>query len=153
MKKRTLLLVASTGGHVDQLYSLKPLWEKHNRIWVTFDTVHGRSLLKDEKRVVWAHHPTNRNLKNLIKNIFLAIKMFRKNNITHVISTGAGVGVPFIWIGKLHGVKTIFIDSLTRTAGISLSMRLVYWITDYAYTQWPENTKKYKKLINKGKVI
>ncbi|MCC7303920.1 UDP-N-acetylglucosamine--LPS N-acetylglucosamine transferase [bacterium] len=153
-----LLLVSSTGGHLKQLYELKNFWERYERTWVTFNIANGSSLLKDEKQVVWANYPTNfPNLPNNVKNTFLALKMLLSGKYTHVISTGAGVGVPYIWLGWLLSpflkTKTIFIDSLTRTSGISFSMKLVYFFSHIRLTQWPENTRKYTRLLYKGKVL
>ena len=76
MKKIKVCLVGSSGGHLTHLYMLKPFWENKDRFWVTFDKEDARSLLKGEK-MYECHYPTNRNLKNLIKNTFLAIKAKR----------------------------------------------------------------------------
>ena len=40
-----VLLVCSSGGHLTQLYQLRPWWERHERTWVTFDHPHSTSLL------------------------------------------------------------------------------------------------------------
>jgi len=158
MRKPHLLLVASTGGHIKQLHNLKAFWEKYDRTWVTFKTANSPSLLKDEKNIIWASFPTNYpNFINNLKNLFMAFKTVLFGKYTHIISTGAGVGVGFIafgWLlGPIKGVKSIFIDSLTRTKGISLSMKLVYWFSNLRLTQWENNIKKYPRLIYKGKVI
>lgn len=42
-------LVGSSGGHLTQLYMLKPFWKDKNRFWVTFDKEDARSLLEGEK--------------------------------------------------------------------------------------------------------
>lgn len=153
-----LLLVASTGGHLKQMSELKDFWSRYERTWVTFPNANGPGLLKDEKNVIWAAHPTNfPNLPNNIKNTFLALKLILSGKYTHILSTGAGVGVPFIWLGWLFSpllkTKTIFIDSLTRTIGISFSMKLVYLFSHIRLTQWPDNTRKYSRLLYKGKVL
>ena len=58
------LLVCSSGGHLIQLHNLKPWWERHDRLWVTFEKLDSTSLLAGEQ-VAWAYHPTTRNLANL----------------------------------------------------------------------------------------
>ena len=60
------------------------------------------------------HFPTNRNLKNLIKNTFLAIKVLKKEKPDVIISSGAAVAVPFFYIGKLFGAKTVYIEVFDR---------------------------------------
>ena len=61
------LLVCSSGGHLIQLHNLKPWWERHDRLWVTFEKLDSTSLLATEQ-VAWAYHPTTRNLANLARN-------------------------------------------------------------------------------------
>jgi UDP-N-acetylglucosamine:LPS N-acetylglucosamine transferase len=151
MKKRKLLLVCSAGGHFLELYLLKELWTKHKRVWAT---LHGRDtefLLRNE-RVYWGHEPTIRNLKNFVRNLFLAAKVLRKEKPDILISTGAAIGVPFIFVGKILGIKTIFIELLTRVTTLSLSGKLVYPVAHYFIVQWPELTKKYKKAVFRGKI-
>jgi beta-1,4-N-acetylglucosaminyltransferase len=154
MKTKTkLLLVASSGGHRNQLYFLRDFWGRYEHSWVTFNTTQGRDMREQGEEVIWAYHPTNRNIINLLRNCILAYKVLKTGKYTHVISTGAGVGVPFIWMGKLLGIKTCFIDSFTRIEGLSLSAKLVYPFVDYLLTQWPKVAEKYPKVIYKGKVL
>ena len=101
-----ICLVGSSGGHLTHLYMLKPFWKDKNRFWVTFDKEDARSLLKDEK-VYPCYFPTNRNIKNLIRNTFLAIRVLKKEKPDLIISSGAAVAVPFFYLGKLFGTKTI----------------------------------------------
>jgi hypothetical protein len=140
------------------MYELKDFWSRYDHTWVTFTNANGPGQLKDEKNVVFTSFPTNfPNLPNNIKNTFLALKMVLSGKYTHILSTGAGVGVPFIWFGWLFSpflkTKTIFIDSLTRTQGISFSMKLVYFFSHLRLTQWPDNKRKYSRLLYKGKVL
>jgi len=147
-----LCLVCSSGGHFFQLRSLNALWHRHDRFWVTFSSQDTSSLLGDEK-VFWAYQPTNRNIKNLIKNTFLAVKILRAERPDAIISTGAGVAVPFLYMGRLMGVKTIYIESLTRVNDLSLSGKLVYPIVDKMLVQWPQLAGRYKKALFQGQVV
>ena len=72
-----LLLVCSSGGHLLLLHQLRPWWERHDRSWVTFDKTDARSLL-DGERLDWAHHPTQRNIPNLLRNLRLAWRVLRR---------------------------------------------------------------------------
>ena len=65
-------LICSSGGHLAQLYQLRPWWDKHERFWVTFDLPDSRSLLQDEE-VTWAYNPTTRNAWNALRNLWLAL--------------------------------------------------------------------------------
>lgn len=95
------------------LYMLKPFWKDKNRFWVTFDKEDARSLLKDEKMYP-CYFPTNRNIKNLIRNTFLAIRVLKKEKPDLIISSGAAVAVPFFYLGKMMGAKLIYIEVFDR---------------------------------------
>ena len=147
-----ICLVCSTGGHFLAAYALKDFWDKCERFWVTFKGPDTSCLLNDEK-AYFAYSPTNRNVKNLIKNIFFAIKVLKAEKPDIVISTGAGVSVPFIYIGRFLGARTIYIESLTRVGDLSLSGKLVYPIVSDMLVQWPELKEKYVKAKFVGQVI
>lgn len=145
-------LVGSSGGHLTHLYMLKPTWEKCDRFWVTFDKEDARSMLKGEN-VYPCYFPTNRNLKNLIKNTFLALKVLRKEKPDVLISSGAAVAVPFFYLGKLMGVKLIYIEVFDRIDTPTMTGKLVYPITDKFIVQWEEMKKVYSKAINLGSIF
>ncbi|MCJ7699354.1 UDP-N-acetylglucosamine transferase subunit ALG14 [Candidatus Bathyarchaeota archaeon] len=137
-------LVSSSGGHLFQLYALKAWWQKVDRFWVTFQKADAASLLVGEK-VYRAHGPTTRNIKNLIRNFFLAFRILRKERPDLIISTGAAVAVPFFYVGKLLGCRLVFIEVYDRVDSPTLTGRLVYPITDAFVLQWPEQKKYYPK--------
>lgn len=151
-KKKKLCLVCSTGGHFLQLYSLKQWWGEYDRIWITQKEKDVMFYLKDE-RIIVPHYPTRRNIKNFIKNIFLSWKIIKKENPDIIISTGAGVSVPFLYIGRILKKKTIYLESMTRVRAFSLSGKLVYPFVDHFIVQWPELAEKYKKAVFKGQIV
>ena len=144
--------MGSSGGHLTHLYMLKPFWKDKNRFWVTFDKEDARSLLKDEK-VYPCYFPTNRNIKNLIRNTFLAIRVLKKEKPDLIISSGAAVAVPFFYLGKLFGTKTIYIEVFDRINKPTLTGKLVYPVTDRFIVQWEEMKKVYPKAINFGSIF
>ena len=145
-------LVGSSGGHLTHLYMLKPFWIKHDRFWVTFDKEDTRSILKDE-RVYSCYYPTNRNIKNLIKNTFLAMKILRKEQPDILISSGAAVSVPFFYLAKLMGQKLIYIEVYDRIDKPTMTGKMVYPIVDKFIVQWEEQKKVYPKAINLGSIF
>ncbi len=151
-EKLKICLVGSSGGHLTHLYMLKQLWEKNDRFWVTFDKLDANSILKDEK-VYHCYFPTNRNLINLIKNTFLAIKILRKEKADLIISSGAAVAIPFFWLGKLKGAKTVYIEVFDRINKPTMTGKLVYPVTDKFIVQWDEMKKVYPKAINLGSIF
>ncbi len=147
-----LCLVCSSGGHFMQMRSLEGLWREHERFWVTFPQKDTKALLKGE-RLYWAYFPTNRNLKNFIRNLFLAVKILARERPDAVVSTGAAVGVPFIYVGRVLGITTVYVESLTRVRGLSLSGELVYPFVDHLLVQWPEVAGMYSRARYRGRVV
>lgn len=141
MPKKTtpapLLLVCSCGGHLMQLLELREAWEHTPHTWVTFDKADARSLLAGE-RVVYAHGPTNRSIRNLLRNVLVAHRVLRRERPAAILTTGAGVAVPFAWLGRLRGVPVVYVESLTRIDELSLSARMIAPVADRLYVQWPE---------------
>jgi beta-1,4-N-acetylglucosaminyltransferase len=119
---------------------------------VSFPTEDAKYLLNNEK-VTWANYPTNRNLKNFVKNTFLAFSILKREKPNVIISTGAGLAVPFIIIGRIMGIKTIYLESITRCEELSLSGRLSYSFASLLLVQWPELAEKYKKTLYKGRIM
>lgn len=147
-----IALVGSSGGHLTHLYLLKKFWENEDRFWVTFDKTDAKSILKEE-RFYPCYYPTNRNVKNTIKNIILAFKILRKEKPDLIISSGAAVAVPFFWLGKLFGAKTVYIEIFDRIDKPTLTGKLVYPVTDKFIVQWEELKKVYPKAINLGGIF
>lgn len=145
-------LVGSSGGHLTHLYMLKPFWQDKDRFWVTFDKEDARSLLTGE-RVYPCHYPTNRNLKNLIRNTVVAIKVLRKEKPDLLISSGAAVAVPFFYIAKLMGKKLIYIEVFDRIDKPTMTGKMVYPIADRFIVQWEEMKGVYPKAVNLGSIF
>ena len=146
-----ILLVSSSGGHFQALQRLETFWGKHECCWVTFKTPSSENILeKKGKKVYWAHSPTNRHFLNLIRNLGLAWYVISNESPDLVLSTGAGVAVPFLILAKLQGIQTAFIESFTRVKELSLSARLVLPFLDGLYVQWEQLKVKYPqaKLIH-----
>ena len=143
-KAPKLALVGSSGGHLTQLLVLRRFWERYERFWVTFDTADAVSALADE-RTIWCHHPTNRHLPNLLRNSILAARVIWRERPTHIVSTGAATAVPFFWIGRLFGAKTIYIEVYDRIEAPTLTGRLVRPVAHHMLVQWPEQAAFYRQ--------
>lgn len=137
-----ILLVCSTGGHFRSMHELQLFWKTHERIWVTFHSSTTKSAL-DAEKVYWAWSPTNRNLPNLVRNFLLAWQVLYRERPQLVISTGAGVAVPFLILAKILGSQTVFIESITRVKQLSLSARLALPFLDALYVRWSELQVRY----------
>jgi hypothetical protein len=111
---RPVLLVASSGGHLLQLLTLRDAWSGFPTVWVSNDKEDARSLLAGEA----AH--------------------FLPERPSAVLTTGADIAVPFAWVGRLLGARVVYVESFTRIKTVSLSCRLIKPVAHRTYVQWPE---------------
>ncbi len=138
----TILFVASTGGHLAQLVSLRDWWSQHPRHWVTFDKPDARSALVGED-VTWAFHPTTRNIPNALRNAALAVRVLRRLRPDVVVSTGAGVSLPFFVVARVLRIRTVYLEVYDRISSRTLTGRLSYPISDAFCVQWPAQQALY----------
>lgn len=145
-------LVGSSGGHLTHLYMLKPFWENKERFWVTFDKEDARSLLQGETMYP-CYYPSNRSLKALVINTHRAIKILRKEKPDLIISSGAAPAVPFFYLGRLMGAKTIYIEVFDRIDKPTIAGKMVYPVTDRFIVEWEEMKQVYPKAENLGSIF
>ncbi len=147
-----ICLVCSSGGHFRHLSKLETFWKKHERFWVTFDKEDTKSTLENEK-IYPCCYPTNRNIKAFFLNTALAWKVLRKEKPDIIISSGAAVAVPFFYVGKILGIKTMYIEVFDRIDKPTLTGKFVYPVTDRFIVQWEEMKKFYPKAENLGSIF
>jgi UDP-N-acetylglucosamine--N-acetylmuramyl-(pentapeptide) pyrophosphoryl-undecaprenol N-acetylglucosamine transferase len=118
------LLVASAGGHLQELLCLLPALGVSEALWVSYDVPQVRSLLQGQE-LVPAHHPTTKHLPNAARNYRLAREVFDGHELSQVLSTGAAVAVPFMLRARQLGLPCHYFESATRVEGPSLSGRML----------------------------
>lgn len=147
-----VLLVTTQGGHLAQLMTLRPWWSEHERLWVSAPTADAQYKLAGED-IVWAAHPTTRNLPNLARNFRIARRVLREFRPDVVVSAGAGVAVPFFWLARTVGAKTVFIEVLDRIDTRTMTGRLCYPRTDLFLVQWAEQKLLWPKAELVGQLL
>ena len=153
LSKAKVCIPTSSGGHLTHMRMLMPVLERaSDRFWVTFDKEDANSALAGE-RVYHCFFPTNRNVVNTVRNTLLAIRVLRHERPDLIISSGAAIAVPFFLVGKLLGVKTVYIEVFDRMDAPTLTGRLVRRFTDLFIVQWPEMTRVYPGSIDLGSIF
>lgn len=131
---------------------LESWWRDKDRLWVTFDKEDANSLLKGE-RVIHCFYPTNRNLRNLLRNTALAWRVLRRERPDVIVSTGAAVAVPFMYLGRLFGARTVYIEVFDRIDRPTLTGRIIRPVTDLFVVQWPTMERVYRGSVNLGSIF
>lgn len=152
VSKIKICIVAASGGHLTHMYMLKPVWEKYDHFWVSYDREDTKSIIGGDN-MYKCHYPSNSNPISVIHNTWIAIRTLFKERPNVIISSGASVAVPFFYIGKLFGEKLIYVEVFDRIDKPTLTGKLVYPITDKFIVQWDEQLKVYPKAINLGSIF
>jgi UDP-N-acetylglucosamine:LPS N-acetylglucosamine transferase len=133
--KVDIVVVSSCGGHLSEAQTLIPVYSRYRYCYVLNDRIKPSGDIVG--RLFYISH-SERDLlffANILESFLLLSRM--KPRV--VISTGAGPAVPFSLVAKLaFGSSIIFIESLTRVNKPSLTGRLMYYIADHFFYQWPQ---------------
>lgn len=129
-----VLAVASGGGHIVELLRLQPAFEEHELIYMSTH----ESFASSCKGFPYFVTP-DFSRWNPLKIPVAAWKMYkimRRIKPDVVITTGAAPGVVALFIGKLLGAKTIWVESLCHAEKVSISGKMCELFADRVYTQW-----------------
>ncbi len=131
------------------MMGLGGFWSKHDRIWIT-DRKGDTEYLVGRETVCWFPYQAPRDLLIVFKNIPRVFQILSQEKPDLVISTGASIAVAFGLVAKLMGIRFIYVESVTRQDQLSLSGKLVYWLSHGFYVQSPQLSKRYPKAMFKG---
>lgn len=156
-KQKRVLFISSTGGHLEELFQLKPLMDKYNFYFVTEINDTNKNL-KDKypNRIGYLAYGTRKNIIkyvfifgfNILKSLYIYFKIKPKV----IVTTGTHTAVPMCYIGKIFGSKIIFIETFANRETKTLAGTIVYPIADLFVVQWKEMLKVYPKAVYLGGV-
>ena len=131
-----ICLVCSHGGHFTETMQLINAFQGHRIFFVTYHS----SREADALAIAPAYFTDNIGYRPLrmARAFFWAFRVLRTEQPDVILSLGAEIAIPYIFVGKLLGVKTIFIESWCRVEDLSKTGRLVYPVVDQFWVQWPQ---------------
>lgn len=129
-----ILAVSSIGGHWIQLLRLMPAFEGSE---VEFMTTKQNFSTMVEGNKFYSIPDGNRwNKYGLVKCFFSIATIVKKSKPDVIITTGAAPGLIALFVGKLFGIKTVWVDSIANCEQISMSGKIAIKVADVIYTQW-----------------
>ena len=128
MKK--VIFIASTGGHLNQLLGLNPIFKNYDYYVITEKTKSNISLKeKYDKRINYLIFGSKEHFFTYIfKYIcyyFCSIFYFIKIKPDYIITTGTHTAVPLCIIANIFKKKVVFIETRSSFNKITLSGRIV----------------------------
>ena len=154
-KKKKVLFISSTGGHLSEMMRLSPMFLKYDYYIITEKTKSNLNLKKTHPgRVGYLVYGTKRSFLTypfkLLFNCFKSLFYFIKIRPKVVITTGAHTAGPMCCIAKLFGRKVIYIETLANSKTKTVTGRLVYHFADLFIVQWEDMLKLYPKATYGG---
>ena len=151
---KKILFISSTGGHLNEMLQLKPLFDKYDSYLITEKTKSTIGLKSKYDHVNYLVYGTKDHLFvyifKFIYNFFKSLILYIKIRPKVIITTGTHTAVPMCYVGKLFGSKIIFIETFANSKTKTLSGKLVYPIANTFIVQWKSMLKLYPKAIYGG---
>lgn len=120
------------------MLQLLDAFEGHDTFYFCYDAETTRSLAKAYLVPNMARNPLE-----FLKNLGRAFRIFQKERPDLVVSTGAEIAIPVILVSKLFRVPSIYIECGAQVTTPSVTGRVMYWLANRFYVQWPELREVY----------
>jgi UDP-N-acetylglucosamine:LPS N-acetylglucosamine transferase len=135
IRRTRILAVASGGGHWVQLLRLLPAFEACDVAFLTINKAYQSQAGSHRFYVV--NDATRWNKLALLFMCLRIVWILLRERPHVIVSTGAAPGYFALRIGKLVGIKTIWVDSIANVERLSLSGARIGKHADLWLTQWP----------------
>ncbi len=155
MKK--VMFISSTGGHLDEIMQLKPLFKKYDYHIVT-EKDKMTVKLKEQygKKISYLVYGTrNKMISYIFKltyNCILSLGMYIKYRPKYIVTTGAHTAGPMCCIGKIFGSKIIYIETFANINKKTITGKIIYHFADLFIVQWEEMLELYPKAVLGGSI-
>lgn len=137
--RQKILCITSSGGHWEQMMLLHSTFQDHDVYYATTKVgLAERCNIKDAFLLDDCNRDTPLSVIRTMKQAFKIIRRLRPDV---VVSTGAAPGIIAIFVGRLFGAKTIWIDSIANYEMLSMSGRMAGRIAHVQMTQWSHLAK------------
>lgn len=157
MKKKKVMFISSTGGHLSELMQLAPLFEKYEYKIVTEKDKTTENLKeKYNDKIEYLIYGTRTHfikyIFQFICNCFKTIYLYFKFRPKYIVTTGTHTAGPMCYLGKIFGSKIIYIETFANRNTKTATGRLIYPIADLFIVQWKEMLKIYPKAVLGGSI-
>lgn len=141
----SVLLVTPSGGHLTEMRNLAPCYSGHPHHFVINVPIaddpqmQGRTTLLTLSQRDW----------KFIINIWEAWQILRRERPAVILTTGGSMSVPFVILGRLMGIPTVYVETIAKVIVPTLTGRLIYPFANDFFYQWPQ----LRKFFPRGRFI
>lgn len=159
---RKIAVVLGRGGHTAQTFALVDLLGQNFSYMYLIGTldsltpkkirISGKILPVIAPRLL----PQDSRIMSIFRTIFTLILSFIYFILFRpslVLSCGTGLTVPVFFSARVLGIKTVFIESMSRVESLSITGRLMLGKTDLFIVQWKTLAAKIPNAVFGGQLL
>ena len=134
MKKKSVMVIASGGGHWTQMLRLRSAFEGFDTFYVGVKPMYRTDV---EPHKFYAVQDVSRLHKwTVFATVGKLLWILLRERPAVIVTTGSAPGMLALRLGKLLGIRGAWIDSIANADEISLSGRKAGAVADLWLTQW-----------------
>ena len=147
------MLVCSPGGHLAQLERLLVAFDGHELSLVTYHSPRDPQPISSVSKTYLVPY-IGTNPIRLLRAMPTFLSALYKQRPQALVSTGSEIAIVFFFLAKLVGMRTLYIESLSRVRSRSGTGRIVYYLADRFFVQWEPLLDQYgRKAEFRGRVV
>jgi beta-1,4-N-acetylglucosaminyltransferase len=140
-RRLKIALVCSHGGHLTEMKALWPAFSGHECFLITYRCERTEKLTFVQRKYLLEN--IGKNVWRMAKAFVQAVVILLQERPDIILSTGSEIAIPFLWLGKVVGAKTVYVESWCRIRTRSGTGPLVYPVADLFLVQWCELLRAY----------
>ncbi len=155
-------VVLGRGGHTAQTFSLVDLLgRKFEYLYFIglFDKltpkkirIPGKKLLMITPRLL----PQDSKVMSVLRTLFsfiLSLTYLLVYRPTVIVSCGTGLTVPIFFVARFLGIRTVFIESMSRVESLSQTGRILLGKTSLFFVQWKDLAAQVPGVLYGGQLL
>jgi beta-1,4-N-acetylglucosaminyltransferase len=154
-KKKKVLFVCNSGGHLSEMMTLSPLFPEYNSMLLTAKANTSQKI--DVTIPVKYVNHFRRKRKNkflsltyILINFVQVLYIYLSFRPGIIVTTGASIALLPCYIGKIFFSKIVFIEITAKVSAKTKTGRILEPLADLIIVQWPEMLRVYKKSVYWG---
>ena len=148
-RRLKICLTCSHGGHLTEMLELMEAFKGHDLSYFCYEAETTAPLPN-----AYCVPNMARNPIEFVLNLLRVFRLFRRTRPDLVVSTGAEIALPVILVAKLLAIPSLYIECGAQVAHPSFTGRIMYWLADTFFVQWPELKKVYgPRAVFRGSLI
>ena len=147
-RRPRICLVASSGGHWEQIKKFQVFMEKYDCSFVTEKTRFKEPLAK--YLMMQTDLRDRLMIVKMVINAIRALHIWYREKPDFVVTTGTMIAYPFYLLSILFKKKFVFIETFGRADMPTVAGRMMEKYSDLFIVQWEKQKKYYKKAVYGG---